>query len=104
MDEKQLKALATEFAKNIKTEADLNQFSRMMKKIVVETALNAELTEHLGHEKNQSKQSSNTRNGYTSKTVLTDDGEFEIHTPRDREGTFEPQLIKKKSNTYYPDG
>ncbi|SET58446.1 Transposase, Mutator family [Thorsellia anophelis DSM 18579] len=49
MDEKQLKALATEFAKNIKTEADLNQFSRMMKKIVAETALNAELTEHLRH-------------------------------------------------------
>lgn len=95
MDETALKALATEFAKNIKTEADLNQFSRMMKKIVVETALNAELTEHLGHEKHQPKKTTNTRNGYTSKKLLTDEGEFEINTPRDREGTFEPQLIKK---------
>jgi len=50
MDEKKLKALATELAKGLKTEADLNAFSRMLKKLTVETALNAELTEHLGHE------------------------------------------------------
>lgn len=83
MNEKELKALATEFAKSIKTEADLNQFSRMMKKIVVETALNVELAEHLGHEKHQPKSGTNTRNGYTSKTLLTDEGELEIQTPRD---------------------
>ena len=95
MDEKKLKALAAELVKGLKTEADLNQFSRMLTKFTVETALNAELTDHLGHEKNAPKAGSNTRNGYSSKTVLCDDGEIELNTPRDRENTFEPQLIKK---------
>lgn len=95
MDEKKLKALAAELAKGIKTEADLNAFSRMLTKLTVETALNAELTEHLGHEKNAPKSGSNTRNGYSSKTLLCDDGEIELNTPRDRENSFEPQLIKK---------
>ena len=92
---KELKVLAAELAKGLKTEADLNQFSRMLMKLTVETALNAELTDHLGHEKNAPKTGSNTRNGYSSKTVLCDDGEIELNTPRDRENTFEPQLIKK---------
>ncbi|WP_080187110.1 IS256 family transposase [Salmonella enterica] len=95
MDEKKLKALATELAKGLKTEADLNQFSRMLTKLTVEAALNAELTDHPGHEKNAPKKGSNTRNGYSSKTLLCDDGEIELNTPRDRENTFEPQLIKK---------
>ncbi len=95
MDEKKLQALATELAKGIKTEADLNQFSRMLTKLTVETALNAELTDHLGHEKNTPKTGTNTRNGYSSKTLLIDDGEITLNTPRDRESTFEPQLIKK---------
>ncbi|KML18368.1 transposase, partial [Leclercia adecarboxylata] len=82
-------------AKGLKTEADLNQFSRMLTKLTVETALNAELTDHLGHEKNAPKTGTNTRNGYSSKTLLCDDGEIELNTPRDRENTFEPQLIKK---------
>lgn len=46
MDEKQLQALAHEFAKNLKTPEDLNQFDRMLKKISVEAALNAEMTHH----------------------------------------------------------
>lgn len=95
MDEKKLKALATELAKNLKTEADLSQFSRMLTKLTVETALNAELTDHLGYEKNTKKSGTNTRNGYSSKTLLCDDGQIEISTPRDRENTFEPQLIQK---------
>ena len=95
MDEKKLQALATELAKGIKTEADLNQFSRMLTKLTVETALNAELTDHLRHEKNTPKTGTNTRNGYSSKTLLIDDGEITLNTPRDREGTFEPPLIKK---------
>jgi putative transposase len=95
MDEKKLKALAAELAKGLKTEADLNAFSRMLTKLTVETALNAELTDHLGHEKNAPKSGSNTRNGYSSKTLLCDDGEIALNTPRDRENTFEPQLIKK---------
>ncbi len=95
MDEKKLKALAVELAKGLNTEADLNPFSRMLTKLTVETALNAELADHPGYEKNARKTGSNTRNGYSSKTVLCDDGEIELNTPRDRENTFEPQLIKK---------
>ena len=67
MDEKKLKALAAELAKGLKPEADHHQFSRMLTKLTVETALNAELTDHLGHEKNAPKSGSNTRNGYSSK-------------------------------------
>lgn len=95
MDEKKLKALAAELAKGLKTEADLNQFSRMLTKLTVETALNAELTAPPWHEKNAPKTGSNARNGYSSKTVLCDDGEIELNTSRDRENTFEPRLIEK---------
>lgn len=96
MDEKILKALAAEHAKGLKTEADLNQFSCMLTKLTIETALNAELTDHPGHEKNAPKTGSNTRNGYSPKTVLCDDGEIKLNKPNDRENTFEPQLIKKQ--------
>ena len=48
-----------------------------------------------GYEKNSPRTGNNARNGYTTKRLLTDDGEFELDTPRDRDGTFEPQLIKK---------
>ena len=71
MDEKQLKALANELAKNLKTPEDLSQFDRLLKKLSVEAALNAEMTHHLGYEKNQSKPGTNSRNGYSTKTVIT---------------------------------
>ncbi|MEQ4854183.1 transposase [Escherichia coli] len=95
MDDKQLQALANELAKNLKTPEDLSQFDRLLKKISVEAALNAELTHHLGHEKNQPKSGTNSRNGYSTKTVTTTDGPMELRTPRDRDGSFEPQLVKK---------
>ncbi|MFZ6876406.1 IS256 family transposase, partial [Undibacterium sp. Di27W] len=53
MERSKLQALAKELAKDIKTEADLNAFSRELLKLTVETALNAELTEHLGYERHQ---------------------------------------------------
>ncbi len=56
MDEKQLQTLANELAKNLKTPEDLSQFDRLLKKLSVEAALNAEMTHHLGYEKNQSRQ------------------------------------------------
>ena len=60
MADKQLQALANELAKNLKTPEDLSQFDRLLKKIKVEAALNAELTHHLGHEKNQPKSGTNS--------------------------------------------
>ncbi len=53
MNKKELEAFAREAAKGIKTENDLNAFSQMLTKITVETALNAELDEHLGYDKHQ---------------------------------------------------
>jgi putative transposase len=70
---------------------------KQLKKALIERALGAELTEHLGYEKGDpaGRGSGNNRNGVSSKTVLTDDGEIEIAVPRDRGGSFEPQLIPK---------
>ncbi|MCT8848094.1 IS256 family transposase [Glaesserella parasuis] len=98
MNEKQLHALAAEFAKNLKTPEDLNQFSRMLKKITVEAALNGELTDHLGYEKHQPRKGKNARNGYTSKTVICDEGEIEIETPRDRDWIAENEGVKFWAN------
>ncbi len=95
MDEKQLQALANELAKNLKTPEDLSQFDRLLKKLSVEAALNAEMTHHPRYEKNQSRLGANSRNGYSTKIVITGDGPLELRTPRDRDGTFEPQLVKK---------
>lgn len=70
---------------------------KQLKKALIERALGAELTEHLGYEKGDpaGRGTGNNRNGFSTKTVLTDDGEVEISVPRDRTGTFEPQLIPK---------
>ena len=95
MKREDLEAFAREAAKSLKTEKDLNDFSRMLSKITVEAALNAELEEHLGYSKHEHHDSFNSRNGHTPKTLKTEDGEFELLTPRDRNGTFEPQLVKK---------
>jgi len=95
MNKEELEAFAKEAAKSIKTPDDLNQFSQMLKKITVEAALNAEMDEHLGYQKHSKSTSTNSRNGKTSKRIKTEDGEFELNTPRDREGSFEPQLVKK---------
>src|SRR4051812_46991115 len=63
---------------------------------VVEAALEAELTDHLGHPPGGRPQGPNVRNGATSKTVQTDLGPVEIKTPRDRHGSFAPQILPKR--------
>lgn len=65
-------------------------------KTVLETALEAEMTQHLGYEKHEITDSVNARNGTRSKTVLTEIGAVEIEVPRDREGSFEPTIVKKR--------
>ena len=100
MNRKELEAFAREAAKSIKTEKDLNDFSQMLTKITVEAALNAELGEHLGYEKHQPSSLSNSRNGFSSKRLQTEDGQFAIDVPRDRNGDFEPQLVKKHQTRF----
>jgi len=63
---------------------------------VVEAALEAEMTEHLGHPPGGRPQAGNVRNGSTPKSIQTDLGPVEINTPRDRDGSFEPQLVRKR--------
>lgn len=67
------------------------------KKAFIERVLNAEMSQHLGYEAGQAKPtgSTNQRNGSSAKTVITDTGPVRIEVPREREGTFEPQLIGK---------
>ena len=100
MDKKELQALAQAAAKNIKSETDLNEFRQMLTKITVEAALNAELDDHLGFAKHEQSDTDNSRNGYTSKTLQTEDGQFEVDTPRDRSGNFEPKLVKKHQRRF----
>lgn len=71
--------------------------SKQLLKLTVERAMNAELDDHLGYEKHgfEGHQSGNSRNGYSSKTLKGNFGEVDIVTPRDRNSSFEPQIIKK---------
>lgn len=70
----------------------LNQLT----KNVLETALEAELTERLGHEHGEVPIAENMRNGTRSKTVLTEIGPVQIEVPRDRDGSFEPVIVPKR--------
>ena len=72
----------------------------MLTKITVEAALNAELDDHLGYSKHKPSHSENTRNGFSSKTLKTEAGQFEIDTPRDRNGSFEPKLVQKQQTRF----
>lgn len=89
--------LIDELAKSIKSEKDLAALSKHLLKLTVERAMSVEMDEHLGYEKHsvEGKNSGNSRNGHTSKTIKGDFGEVEIITPRDRKSTFEPQIIRK---------
>ena len=70
---------------------------KQLTKTVLETALNQELTEHLGHEKHGQPAAGNVRNGTRAKTVLTEStGQVQVQVPRDRDGSFEPQIVKKR--------
>ncbi len=97
MDEKEMRALAAQLAKNIKTEKDLGDFSRLLKKMTVEAALGAEMEDHLGYSKHSpdGHHTGNSRNGYSGKTLKGNHGEVDIDVPRDRNGSFEPQIVRK---------
>lgn len=98
MNEKELEKMANEFAKNIKTTEDLTSLTSMLTKQVIEAALGAEMEEHLGYSKSQQTDKPNSRNGYNNKILKGSHGEVEIATPRDRDGSFEPQLVKKRQS------
>ena len=89
-----------ELLKGIKTQDDLagpNGLLKSISKALLERMLEGELTHHLGYEKSDPAGygSGNSRNGKTRKTLKSEQGELEVAVPRDRQGTFEPQLVRK---------
>jgi putative transposase len=79
-----------------------NGLIQQLTKKIIETAMNAEMTDHLGYEKNErsADKTGNVRNGKSSKKVITNNGEVEIEVPRDRNAEFEPQIIKKHQKRF----
>src|SRR5206468_4578998 len=75
---------------------------RQLTRRLLERALAAELTEHLGYERHAEPPggAGNTRNGAPPKTVLTDQGPVRVRSPRDRNGTFEPKIVAKRQTRW----
>jgi putative transposase len=98
MTEKKIKQeVIDELMKEYRGPEDFQALFTALKKAVVERALNVELSTHLGYEKGEEKpaEQANHRNGSSRKTVLSESGKVQIEVPRDRAGSFEPQLIRK---------
>src|SRR3954447_8437478 len=92
--------LLDKLLEGVKTQDDLAGRGGLLKQItkaLVERMLAGELTHHLGYEKHDvaGHGSGNTRNGKSRKTLKGESGEMEIAVPRDRNGTFDPQLVRK---------
>ena len=94
-----------EFAKLIIRYPDVNSIMRDMMSIILEGALDQEMDEELGYSKYdyRNKETDNSRNGHSQKTMHTSYGDMEIDIPRDRKGEFEPQIVKKYQNTVTQD-
>jgi len=84
----------------IKSGADPVEMIKQMKRALMERVMEAELNHHLENDKHTKTVDGNYRNGYGSNTILMDDVELEINTPRDRKGTFEPMLIPKRQRHF----
>ena len=88
-------AKAIRSGEGINIEEILDEFKGMLKE-VYQTATEVELTDHLGYDKNTKSDNINYRNGYNKKTLRSKYGEIDVAIPRDREGSFQPQLVKKR--------
>ena len=94
-------ALIDELLKECKDPKEIlgkNGLLKQLSKRLVERALQGELTDHLGYEPNaaEGRGVENSRNGYGQKTLQSDTGPIQVEVPRDRNGSFEPQLVKKR--------
>jgi putative transposase len=96
------KELIDQFVSGPMSADAVNAASMAFKKALIERALGAELTHHLGYAPGAGKpiEAANHRNGATGKTVLTEDGPLRIEVPRDRCGSFEPLLIPKHERRF----
>jgi transposase-like protein len=106
-EEARRKELAKGFIENaeVKNPEELQDLIKEIMKQVVESSLEGELDEELGYTRYdyRNKETENSRNGFSKKTVHTDMGDMEISVPRDRNGDFEPELIPKHTNTISQD-
>ena len=89
----------------VKNGTDVNALMREMMAVILEGSLDGEMDEELGYSKYdfRNKDTDNSRNGYNSKTLHTSYGDMELDVPRDRNGEFEPKLVKKYQNTLTQD-
>lgn len=90
-----IKKLAEQMASSMKSFDDIKDFQKQLMQSFIDTALEAEMEEHLGYPKHEKADRPNKRNGHTKKRVRSDTGELEISTPRDRDSSFEPVLVSK---------
>jgi len=84
------------------TQGEFETIYRALKKAIIERAMSAEMTEHLGYKHGEPRPvgQTNQRNGTSGKTVLTDDGPVDIDVPRDREGSYEPLIVGKHERRF----
>ena len=96
------KELIDQFVNGPMSAEAVNAASMAFKKALIERALGAELSHHLGYAPGADKplEAKNHRNGASGKTVLTEDGPLRIEVPRDRSGSFEPLLIPKHERRF----
>jgi transposase-like protein len=89
----------------VKNGTDVNALMREMMSVILEGSLDGEMDEELGYSKYdyRNKETDNSRNGYSTKTMHTSYGDMELDTPRDRNGEFEPKIVKKYQNSISQD-
>ncbi|NDW18360.1 IS256 family transposase [Dysgonomonas sp. 216] len=86
----------------LKTQEDVSNLLKELHSDLLEAMLSGELESHLGYPKNQKSDTTNARNGSSSKKIKTEFGESTIEVPRDREGSFEPVIVPKHQSTATP--
>ena len=102
---KMMKSYLNDNEISIKDGGDVNGVMRDMMSVLLEGVLDEELDEELGYSKYdyKNKETDNSRNGHSEKTMHTSYGDMNVAIPRDRKGDYEPQLIKKYQNTVTQD-
>ena len=100
LKDKDLDALAAKMVEELKSEGDIDAFTKALKQQFWESTLEGEMDDHLGYGKHEIKGrgTGNSRNGRGRKRLKSESGHLEISTPRDRNGTFEPKAVEKRQS------